>query len=651
MSLNLLPSELLAQILDGKFSSIVLNLWKTGDRLLQWKLKNHGIKHLYLDHVEVRGHQWSCKWPQCLKEFRLGSLSFSGRLDGDLRYELMQLHPTLEVLTLSMHGAAVYFAESTKTLPTASSASLSADIAQLGTQPPLDTQSVLETDWNPSKALPSLTSLSLWDSDKTPRKLVSMPTLTHLGLRSPLDCSSLTSLVSLEIRWLDEQCRVVLQNCPKTLTTLKIEAKNWHFKDELALFPRLTTLFTPKGLSGPLPPVLPHFVSNMDLTKDLPNDVDGWLGPDTVNVRAGWPGSKTIFSDFLPRWSNITTLITLDADYHPSYFRYLPRTLKVLHFKGAEDAIFEQAQISGIASIRGPEASEWSKCKQLLLSYQNTNRGLNAAWLNAYIARVENGALCGLPVGLTRLKITCYSLPWTGSHIFILPPLLRWFDVYELPNYGTSTFCRMLPPFLDELILSEESGNYVHSALGERLFMLQFVRNIEIRIDAEKAFITIPLLPRSLFRLYMYITTGTLDVSILALLPSHLSEFSFGCSKPVSQSNWVGLLPRCLTLLNACEQTLPFCASEFPNLPPTLTNLKANVTSLSLRSLYSLPKHLHLVKFWILDDNVGTEEDPPITHDDWIFFEIFYRSFKRVFDKDEADIKRELADYRSKRKY
>lgn len=122
MSINTLPPELLAQILNDENSSLILSLWKTGDRILQSKLKNHGIAHMDLRHMEVKSQFWNSKWPRCLKEFRLRSLtvslpSYAPQQLHIIRSELMRQHPMLESLSLHFKGAIELFSADSENSP------------------------------------------------------------------------------------------------------------------------------------------------------------------------------------------------------------------------------------------------------------------------------------------------------------------------------------------------------------------------------------------------------------------------------------------------------------------------------------------------------------------------------------------------------
>lgn len=106
-SLNEFPPEVLALILRGEASFLVINLWKCGDKILNYNL-TRGIESISLkDNTE-----WSTsRWPRCLSAFRrLTSLSV--QINGLLMYtpmallsEILKLPPTLEVLEIDSTDA------------------------------------------------------------------------------------------------------------------------------------------------------------------------------------------------------------------------------------------------------------------------------------------------------------------------------------------------------------------------------------------------------------------------------------------------------------------------------------------------------------------------------------------------------------------
>ena len=106
MSLILFPAEVLALILNGPNSYLVLELWKCGNRVLNHRLCNGGITDIVL---KADQSSKTSRWPRCLKEFRLESLSVFSEETGvcttpTLRNELIQLHRGLRSLELAFDG-------------------------------------------------------------------------------------------------------------------------------------------------------------------------------------------------------------------------------------------------------------------------------------------------------------------------------------------------------------------------------------------------------------------------------------------------------------------------------------------------------------------------------------------------------------------
>lgn len=105
MRLADLPPEALALILDN-LSQSVIELWKSGDSTLRSLMKRGGVSSLDLNHEAFDS---PVRWPRCLKEFRLRSLSVECVhalcTTSTLRKELRSLHSDIKELALSFPDA------------------------------------------------------------------------------------------------------------------------------------------------------------------------------------------------------------------------------------------------------------------------------------------------------------------------------------------------------------------------------------------------------------------------------------------------------------------------------------------------------------------------------------------------------------------
>ena len=108
MLLANLPEDLLALLLTGDLSWVAIALWKAGNRQLMSKMSNGGVRDLILV-LHPKPDSFDVVWPQCLKHFRLRSLSVSWRHSSacpftppgeTLRAELRQLWKGITHLTL-----------------------------------------------------------------------------------------------------------------------------------------------------------------------------------------------------------------------------------------------------------------------------------------------------------------------------------------------------------------------------------------------------------------------------------------------------------------------------------------------------------------------------------------------------------------------
>lgn len=106
MWLEHLPTEVLANILNGDSSWASIELWKCGNRLLSSKLVLSGIT---LVHLDVPGVKECRRLPECLKQFRLSRVRFTASHiphgSSTLHEDLRKLHYGLRALEVKCRGA------------------------------------------------------------------------------------------------------------------------------------------------------------------------------------------------------------------------------------------------------------------------------------------------------------------------------------------------------------------------------------------------------------------------------------------------------------------------------------------------------------------------------------------------------------------
>lgn len=671
VSLNVFPSEVLALILNGKNSWAALELWKTGDRILQAKLKANGITHVDLHHVTMRTkYKVALVWPRCLKEFRLQSLSLKCRFTEHsasvIRGDLMRLYPGLEALTLDFAGSLTLFCEIDPSAPTSAPnvASQHEDAGErLSKRPKLgsdEAETKLSDMWNPTRAFPSLKSLALIDTGRHGTlAFPSLPSLTDLTFKSNtvLDCSALVALEKLTIFESSLYVKHVetLKTCPKSLTSIDSDSPplvEFWISDAEALFPNLKSIHAqhrPHRHSQ----TLAKAASNV-LLRSAPAVDPNWTGPEVAEIEKETPFS--IFSSLLPQWTNLITLKVLSNNMTAAHFHVLPRQLKHLQFGGKTAPNFHSALPHGVASINGPDSALWAKRKDELLNYGTTRNGSDAKWVKSYIDRVENGHLYGLPLGLTSLLIE-NDTPgdWVTDNELVLPPSIRQFGGAVKFNEA-SGFFEILPPFIDNLVLRETKAHTftpdapIHypslAASYARFATLPFLRSVKFSyLYDQQASELMAILPRSVISLILDIQGRKFDVSSLSTLPAQLQSLTLLGQTFPSQLAWLSLLPRGLTYF---KTYMLMNSPDLVHLPPTLTELVGFVRNFTAKDVLSLPRSLSIIDLYAEKRyEPGDKPDKGIlTSPGWRQLVDVHRPFWRVFSKTGSEIETEIKSFK-----
>lgn len=638
MSLSMLPPELLAQILNSILSVAVLDLWKTGDRAMQAKLKNSGVTDIDLRYEALDDPERTFPWPGCLKELQLRSFSVTGpRGDPSAIFnELMQQPPCLHTLSLTFEGAASVFDPSDRFESPPNQTAENAE--SITPNAPLSASIDPKA---PSLALPSLTHLTLCDDNHWKKTLrfsacFSFPSVTHLTIRTPFDCSSFAALESLTLTSISQNFSQnlyfdTLKSCGPRLTLLRSAAPHDYNQNLLALVSNLKT-FQGELLLAPsaqLPFDVASFSEpNKRLLRRLPSTSD-WVCPPHVCLTSFESTQLPELIDrfLLPSFSALTTLDSHGAYLPPNCFHKLPRSLQRLQLYGKTKATnLNDARLHGLTSIKGQDAADWSKHREALLNYGSTRRGADMSFVKTYIDRVENGHLCGLPLGLTSLVVASYDL--TLLLQLLLPPGLRSFDRGDL---AYSSRLEVLPPFLTSLNLAAEFSNFnLADAEHMRFPTLPYLRIIEIsRVSPQQASEIFPFLPRALSSLNMAITPGVFEVDALSSLPPRLNRFELATLIQPSKRAWLHLLPRHLTHLNLDGMVMD--STDLINLPPRLTELRGTIRTLTVQDLLSLPRSLRIFSC----QPAGGEKRGLLEETKWLDA---FRPFRRIFDLTEDEL-------------
>lgn len=696
MTLNMLPSEVLAQILDSENSWAALELWKTGDRALCTKLVNGGITHLNLRQVSTGKRV--C-WPRCLKEFRLRSLSFTLSVIDTLPpfyrtvvpSELMRLHPCLETLSLEFPGAlrmmssqftsqdpnlgysddrqgyAAYMADSLDSMAGEyEDGDLHIPFRKRPKTESSTSEATLSDTWNPARAFATLKILKLLDSSfNLPLTVASLPSVTDLTIRSAamVDCSLLTSLESLTISdtSVGDNPMPTILSCPQTLTSIDVASIRYPSlalidflldTDTTTRFPHLTSIRGMLELKSELSSISRAPTALCLGLLPLPTFASDWLGPEKLALT-----KKVRFSDVLPhlgRWSNLSTLRLQSSDFLPSDLHLLPRTLQHLLYIEADEPKYEEARNRGLASIQGSDASAWSIHKQELLSYGSTREGRDMTWVKTYIDRVENGSLCGLPLSLLSLQVGtgftrrgATQCQWLSfAEALVLPPKLCEFGRDAMFSAG-SHFLELLPPYINSLELTFfAADDPINIDEYTRFTSMPWIRTMALSFRSSfQASQALPLLPRTLNSIILYIVPGTfVEVACLASLPARLERLRIKGGDSGSNARWLQYLPRHLTFLDADWVTY---ADDLVNLPPTLTTLTVElILNPTIADLLSLPRSLStLTGLFKLDyprNRKPKKQSGVLNKLQWRHIMDTYQPFWRIFEHSQSELRQSI---------
>ena len=652
MYLQDLSSEVLALIFDGDFSCLVLMLWKCGNSQLNNKFRYGGVTSMKLEHNRSNG---TSRWPRCLKEFSLTSLSIrcinrALCTTASLRRELQQLHGGLKKLEIEAeHVLGAFF-------PSFDASLISAAVPHHLNSNCSDAIAVwpgnsnLTELWDLNTTWPYMEELSIC-GERSPR----MPfDPIHPDIFGRLPRSLHTFILTMTQDFIVDAYRHYYQLPPK-LSKLSLQTLNFELKpiDIRNLPTSLTEILCPLSNSAArdlsrMPSLLPN------LTRLAPRKGAHWLS------HVAWPPQLHTLSSFsvmaerffqgppLPKLKSLLlaqlcislekqvkflpqtlaylsvervdftdidvaawppTLVALHL-YDPCYGHHwnhkLPRSLKSLMVtprsrKSARDFALPITKLleHGIRSLEDSGDKElWSTLKPKL-----RDRDFVGGDASAYIDAVESGRLFGLPLSLVELFWIFHGSADRESFVMVLPPQLTSLELRKVPWKFSEweNFFSLIPPSLTKLELDDELDGLCDCVNRW---------NEESRDPS-----TTPLYALSnLVRISFFPETGSID-RIGKYLPQNMQELTVNAqsafdmvqelppgllsltlyeqSDPGCQP-WVELLPKSLTFLHCSSSEIPGC--ELAKLPPKLVELRAHLSDVSLDQLQQMPRGLSRVR-------------------------------------------------------
>lgn len=504
MKLEDLPSDVLSLIFRGPTSWTAIELWKSGSRLLQAKMKNRGVEE-----VDMEAHRRFSRHvalPACLLEFQLRQLKI--RLQNTpfapqhLQSFIKKLNRSLRSLNLS--GPGMLEAIFPLTLSDGRHFPMEQWRPQYVRIATSETDISALPDW--SLIFPELETLTVGTpgagSTTSPvlgdSIFACLPrSLTHLNIQESKKHGTFDSFEHLppECRYLslpqDALSPAALRLLPSnithvgnslTLEALMVLAADPSILPNLMAFPPIppfeeSTLFNhlislgrrlpdsfkavslsslPSSQIEVLPRGLVSLIINYSregpclngkLLKSLPQTLRRLAVSDVdwsaLDGETSWPSKLEHLC------------IETDAKFRAEYIYRFPRGLTSLSLnerghrdtdtRGPADFKIDSLLALGRSALEGTENEVWRNMKAELLKKVETATGrFWKAQVTNYIAAVEKGALFGLPLGLIEFTIgPCIAIERMD---FILPPQVVHFSM-TLKRLGqTLSFWNLLPP-------------------------------------------------------------------------------------------------------------------------------------------------------------------------------------------------------------
>lgn len=645
-----LPPEVLSLILNGDSSWAAIELWKTGNRRLMTNLSNHGIVNVDLS---LNTSRPGCRWPACLKEFKLLRLAVRSNVEiasvSRLRRELMGQHVGLLSLSLDIPRAleVLFNLNASKSPSNVTSPPSSNTVASMPRSKRSKHSDIADTklsDFWSVRGFEKLEVLSITGGADDVQTSLSESAIALIS-RSVVDLSFSNIL------------DIALKTLPPNLTRLHHRLFKLLDLDSVVDLPKtlqsLTTTQNSFELHAKLHQELPHLELSGDCIGSetafaLFKKTEKWpLASKNVHLSHEGSGPTHVLSPLIqlllaatltpewltvfphslttlkvryfdwnslpsnPIWPNsLTALETCDPAF-AACLPKLPRTLKYLlltcpsltspHPADLESHLLEQ----GLALIQSADAAKWAVYKQSLQEFAVRNGGIFLTSIDSYIDRVEKGGLYGLPIGLTSLKLL-QDPSWPSMHV-IFPPDVRTL-VIGSPRLAESLhFFDRLPPYLSHLeihaahISTEhpfENWELFSNPLGSPYFLnMKYLTSASITTnDSCPTGQLLGLLPRCLLKLTLQSTWHHFKAEELQTLPPNLRKFKLYAGSVNPSRAWLHALPRSLTKLTVPIDSLEVHEQDLINCPPSLTSLVINIKVLTYPSLMNLPRSLRRFK-------------------------------------------------------
>lgn len=640
MSLIALPSEVLAQILDGLMSWTAIELWKTGSLVLAAKLRNGGIQRVKLQRVSCSE---GVRWPRCLKEFQLLSLDVdctSLFLDSpeDIRKELRQLKPSLKKLFLFIDSAReIVFPTNQADRPTDNLAERTASSPATKLAKGQENQSTAlhKEAWDLNLTLPNLEIFSL--KDKAPFTRFSAHTITllpqsltslTLSNASSVDCGALPPCLTSFTLPFGVIQPTDIPLLPKSLTQLSVLDPNTleyllfnplilpnlkeisqfpgepvpvdYYAPQLAKWPVnvLTARVSPTVLEERdedeeeedkrcerIPPRAETVIFASSLTlpwaEELPPSVTSLVIEYGIKdiVQVG----RRISTSLL----NLVSIdISTDISFSAAHCHLLPRSLtslRVDNFRMLHHILtlhFTEDTPEEEARAKGAEliqGADHQRWTNIKADLLKINPKIrSAATLNAYFELVESGALFGLPLGLKMLCI--HGRLHRRRWPVLLPPLITDLQFNHMDGFSRPDFFDHLPPFLQtmEVILP-------HHHIEDELSVWKFP-------EINHSFLNM----QHLTNITLCIAATKIAETLLPHLPRNLLLLDLDCShSPFTAAGLQTLPPHLRVLKLACLSIKP-TGKWVSSLPRSIIQL-ATINSLDGPDLRNCPPSIEVL--------------------------------------------------------
>ena len=655
MYLQDLSSEVLALIFDGDFSCLVLMLWKCGNSQLNNKFRYGGVTSMKLEHNRYNG---TSRWPRCLKEFSLTSLSIrcinrALCTTASLRRELQQLHGGLKKLEIEAeHVLGAFF-------PSFDASLISAAVPHHLNSNCSDATATLPGNsnltelWDLNTTWPYMEELSI--HDEVHPALSSHP--THPDIFGRLPRSLHTFILTMAQDFIVDAYRHYYQLPPK-LSKLSIHTRRFELEPiDIRNLPTSLTEIScrisnsaARDLSR-MPSLLPNLACiSMDYAYWLSHD--SWpsalerlhsrdaraerffQGPPlpsklkTLSLKCEeakflissseqmrkLPSSLNSLStealDFakidLDAWPpNLNFLQIHDYKYGSHWHHKLPRTLTSMSalLYGSRDCHSSTTAIEtliehGVRSLQDTDDKElWSVLKPKL-----RDRDFVGGDASAYIEAVESGRLFGLPLRLTNLCSYVSGFHSSESLPMVLPPQLTSLEMSDVPWTFSEweNFFSLVPPSLTEIKVEGQ---------------LEGLRDCVAHWNEESRDpTTTPLYGlTNLTQIFFYPESGTLN-GIGKYLPRNLRDLSLNADAAFDVVQDLPPHLVALTLYDEVElddrrwpELLPrsltslvcykgsIYGSDLAKLPPNLVLFRGGLHEVTLDQLLQIPRGLSLM--------------------------------------------------------